>query len=261
MVEAGVGRPLGESGFALEGEAFLEAFDGDASKGIAGRDGATGAGIAALEMDFADLEADGAALVFTEELIFPEGGDASDFEGGAEAEADIVDGESGKPFGDGLKGSGGDDGGAAGEGVVGKAAGGIADEDLLLEEHAEPFGGVRVAIGERKSESGNAATIAGNGESDGAEVGRVGGADEMDGGSTFAIDPAAVHGIEGPGAIEFKAAGRADAGFGNGDRVERFDGMETKIGQARGCVGEKHGKSLAEVGNRREIPRFCDPTR
>src|SRR5208283_4568803 len=169
------------------------------------------------------------------------------FECGTEAKPDIVDGQAREPFGDSLQRGGRNDGRPAGEGVVGKAAGRIPDQDLLLEEHAEPFGGVRVAIGERESELGYAATIAGNGESDGAQIGRVGSANEMDGGSAFAIDPAAVHGIEGPGAIEFKAAGRAYAAFWDGDGVEGFDGMETEIGQARGCVRERHGKSLAEV--------------
>jgi len=63
---------------------FLEAFEDFAGLGIAGRDGTTGAWIAALEIYFADFEADYAAFVFAEELIFPEGGDAVDFERGAE---------------------------------------------------------------------------------------------------------------------------------------------------------------------------------
>ena len=85
------------------GEAFLEAVERDAGEGIARGDGAAGAGIAALEMDFADLEADDAALVFAEELVFPEGGDAIDLEGGAEAEADFVEGKAGEPFANGLE--------------------------------------------------------------------------------------------------------------------------------------------------------------
>jgi len=237
---------------ALLGEAFLEAVESDAGEGIARRDGAAGAGIAALEMDCADLEADGAALVFAEELIFPEGGDASDFEGGAETEADIFEGESGEPFADGLERGGGNDGGAAGDGIVGETVGGIADENLLLKKHAEPFGGVIVGIGKREGVRGNGAAIAGNGESDDAQIGRERGADQMNGGSALAVDPAAINRIEGPGTIESKAAGRADAGFGDGDGVERFDGMETEIGQARGDVWERHGKILAEVGKGRK---------
>jgi len=123
-------------------------------------------------MDFADLEADDAVFVFTEELVFPEGGHAIDFEGGAEAQADFVECEAGEPFANGLERSGGDDGGAVGDSVVGKTAGRIADEDLLLEEHAEPFGGVIVAIGERKGVRGNAAAVTGNGERDTAQIGR-----------------------------------------------------------------------------------------
>ena len=171
-------------------------------------------------MDFADLEADGAALVFAEEPVFPEGGHAIEFEGGAKAEADFLEGEAGEPLANGLERSGGDDGGAIGDGVVGKTAWGIADEDLLLKEHAEPFGGVFVAFGERESVHGNAAAVAGNGKCDTAQIGRKGGADKVNCGSAFAVDPAAIHGIERPGAVEREASGRTDARFADGDGVE-----------------------------------------
>ncbi len=101
---------------------------------------------------------------------------------------------------------------------------------MLLEEHAEPFGGVIVGFGKREGVRGNVAAITGDGEGDAAKIGRVSGADQVDGGSALAVDPAAVHGIEGPGTIEFEAAGGADAGLGDGDGIERFDGMETEIG-------------------------------
>lgn len=217
-------------------EAFLEAFDGDAGEGIARGNGAARTGIAALEMNFADLESHDAALVFTKELVFPEGGHAIDFERGAEAETDFVQGEPGEPFADGLERSRGDDGGAVGDGVVGKTAGGVADEDLLLEEHAEPFGGVFMAIGKRECVRGNAAAIAGNGERDTAQIGREGGADQVNGRSALAIDPAAIHGIERPGAVEREAAGRTDARLADDDGVERFDGMEAQIREARSLV-------------------------
>ena len=92
MVEAGAGRPGRESGFAELGESLLEAFEDFAGLGIAGRDGAAGAGIAALEIYFADFEADYAAFVFAEELIFPEGWDAIYFQSGAETLAGFVKG-------------------------------------------------------------------------------------------------------------------------------------------------------------------------
>src|SRR5271157_5228651 len=98
MVEAGARGPRRERSFAELGEALLEAVNRDAGEGIARRNGATRAGIAALEMDFADLEAHRAALVFAEEPILPKGGHAIYFEGGAEAEADFVEGEAGEPF-------------------------------------------------------------------------------------------------------------------------------------------------------------------
>ena len=53
---------------------LLEAGEGLAGAGIARGNGAASAGIAALEGDLADGEADDAALVFTEETIFPECG-------------------------------------------------------------------------------------------------------------------------------------------------------------------------------------------
>jgi len=260
VVEAGAGGPGRESGFAELGEAFLEAFEDFAGLGIAGRDGATGAGIAALEIDFADFEADYAAFVFAEELIFPEGGDPIYFQSGAKALAGFVErdaGESlrarrksfvpqGKPLGDGLQGGSGDDGGAAGDGVVGKTVFGVADEDLLVEEDAEPFGGVFVGAGEGEDARGDFAAIAGDGEGDFAKVGGVVGSDEMDGGSALAVDPFSVDGVEGPGAVEGEATGGADAGFGDGDGVEGFDGVKTDVDEVRGRLRRRHGESLAE---------------
>jgi hypothetical protein len=253
VVEAGAGGPGRQGGFAEVGEAFLEAFEDFAGLGIAGRDGAAGAGIAALEIDFADFEADYAAFVFAEELVFPEGGDAVDFQSGAKALAGFINGDARKtlrrgtePLGDGFEGGGGDDGGAAGDGVVGEPVFGVSDEDLLLEEDAEPFGGVFIGAGEGEGAGGNFASIARDGEGDFAEVGGVRGADEMDGGRALAVDPFAVDGIEGPGAIEGEAAGGADAGFGDGDGVQRFDGVEADVNQMRGDLRNGHFKSLAE---------------
>jgi hypothetical protein len=267
MVEAGAGGPGWESGFAELGEAFLEAFEDFAGLGIARRDGATGAGIAALEIYFANFETDYTAFVFAEELVFPEGGDAIYFQSGAKALAGFIErdaGESlsargkpfvpqGKPLGDGLERGGGDDGGAAGDGIVGKTVFGIADDDLLLKENAEPFGGVFVGVGEGEGARGDFAAIAGDGEGDFAKVGGVAGADEMNGGRALAVDPFAVDGIEGPGAVEGEAAGGADAGFGDVDGVERFDGVEADVDEVRGRLRRRHGESLAEESGKEAI--------
>lgn len=244
VVEAGTGGPLGERGFAELGETFLETVERDAGEGIARGDGTTRAGIAAFEVDFAEGEADDAAFVFSEEAIFPEGGDAVDFESGAEAEANVVDGEARKPGGDSEKRCGGDDGGAVGDGVIGETAGRIADDDLLLEEDAEPFGGFLIVGWEGEGARGDFAAVGGDGEGDGSEIGGVGGADEMDDGSALAIDPFAIDGIESPGAIEGETARRGDAGFGDRDGIKRFDGMETDVGEFGS--GGWHGEILAE---------------
>ena len=99
VVEAGAGGPGRESGFAELGEAFLEAVEGFAGEGIAGRDGATGAGIAALEIDFTDFESDDAAFVFAEELVFPPSRDSIYFERRTEALAGFVERDAGETVG------------------------------------------------------------------------------------------------------------------------------------------------------------------
>jgi len=244
VVEAAEGGPGGEGGFAKLREALLEAVEDFAGMGIARGDGAAGARIAAFKTDFADGEANGAALVGAEEMIFPEGGNAVDFERGAETKAEVVDGEAGEaagigsePGGNSLQGSGGDDGGSVGEGVVGEAVFGITDDDLLLKEHAEPFGGFFVGFRKSKGACGNTATIAGDGESDGAEVGGVGGANDMNDGSALTVDPLAIDGVEGPGAIVDESTGGGDAGLEDFDRVEGFDGMEANVGKFRSGLG------------------------
>lgn len=168
MVEARARGVWWEGEFAELNETFLEAVVGLAGVGITGGDGAAGAGIAPFKVYGADAEADYVALVFGEESIFPEGGGAIDFEGSAEAEAGFFEGEAGKPIANGLQSRGGNDGRAVGDGVVGKAVRGIADDDLLIEENAKPFGGVFVSLREVEGARGNAAPIVGDGEGDGA---------------------------------------------------------------------------------------------
>jgi len=142
-----------------------------------------------------------------------------------------------EPSGDGLKGCGGDDCGAAGDGVVGETVLRIPNDDLLVEEDAEPFGGFFVSLGEGEGAGRNFAPIAGYGECDGTDVGRIAGADEMDDGSPLAIDPFAVDGVEGPGAVVDESAGKRDASFGDFDGVEGLDGVETDVGQFGSGVG------------------------
>src|SRR5258707_15605496 len=62
----------------------------------------------------------------------------------------------------------------------------------------------------------------------------------------FAVDPFAVDGVERPGTVESEAAGGADAGFGHGDGIEGFDGVEADADEARGDLRRGHGESLAE---------------
>src|SRR5712692_5984149 len=69
MVEAGGGGPGRQSFAAQVAETFLEAGQVGAGLRVACGNGAAGARIAPLEIDFADAEAHHAAFVFTVELI------------------------------------------------------------------------------------------------------------------------------------------------------------------------------------------------
>lgn len=254
----------------------METIEDDACARIARRNRTAGAGIAAFKMNVADGEADGVAFVFGEELVFPEGGDAANFERRAETLADVVDGKTGKaietegreiprlswndglvlvwgkPVGNGLERGGGHDGRAVGDGVVREAAWGIANDDALLEEDTKPFGGFLVSFGEREGARGDFARVGGDGEGNGGKVGGVVGADLVDEGSALAVDPFAVDGIESPGTVESESTGRGDAGFGDGHGVEGFDGMETDAGEGGSRRRRGHQESLARE------QKFCE---
>lgn len=171
---------------------------------------------------------------------------ALNFERGAKALTSLFKSDAREPFADGLQRRGGDNGRAVGNGVVGKAAGGIANDNLLLKENAEPFAGVLVGFREGKSADGDTAAIARNGERDGAEVRRIIGTNQMDGGGALSVNPPAVNGIERPDTVEGKSAGRADARFRNGDGVEGLDGMESNEAQGWNRNLRRHQKSVAE---------------
>src|SRR5260370_34207858 len=101
MVEAGGWHPRRQSFAAQVTETLLEASDFGAGLRVARGNGAAGARIAALEVDFANAEAHCAALVFAVELVLPERGQLPiragrgvghiDFERGAKALTGIVE--------------------------------------------------------------------------------------------------------------------------------------------------------------------------
>jgi len=68
--------------------------------------------------------------------------------------------------------------------------------------------------------------------------------------AALAVDPLAVSGIERPRAVEFKATARADAGFFYRERIQRFDGMQADVCQARSNRGRGHAEILAEAKRR-----------
>jgi hypothetical protein len=59
-------------------------------------------------------------------------------------------------------------------------------------------------------------------------------------GGALAIDPAAVNGVKSPDPIKFEAAIGPNAGFVYGDRIERFDRMQTDIRKAKRCFLRVH---------------------
>lgn len=100
--------------------------------------GTTNARVAAFQRDFADVEADHAAELRSEKLVFPKWRNTVDLQRGAETQAGFRNGDAGEPIADGLERSGGDDGGAVGDQIVGDARGIVANHDGLIEVGAEP---------------------------------------------------------------------------------------------------------------------------
>src|SRR5258708_29171814 len=128
MVEAGDGGPRRQSFAAQVAETLLESGEVGAGLRVARGDGAAGARVAALEVDFIDAEAHDAALVFAVELIFPECGQVSvrarrvrgnvvaiDLQRGAKALAPALEGQAGKPVAHCLQRRGGSNRGAVGD--------------------------------------------------------------------------------------------------------------------------------------------------
>src|SRR5258707_3672662 len=265
MVEAGGWGPGRQSLAAQVAETFLEAGAFGGGLRVATRNGAAGAGVAALEVHFADAEAHHAAFVFAVELIFPERGQVSvgtrsfrgdfrpgnlsaiDFERGAKAPARAVDRQAGEPVADGSQRRGGNNRGAAGDGVVRKTFARVAHQDLLLEIDAEPFRGVFRAAGEGKCSRWNIAAIAGNRQRNGAEIRRIARADQMHRGGAFAADPAPVDGEERPGAVMLESAARSAARLGHRNRIERLDRMQSNAREPRQHRLTLHAKIVAQV--------------
>jgi hypothetical protein len=232
MLETVGVRPGGKMCAALLSEMFLEADVVNAGVGIARGDGAADAWVAAFKGDFADVEADYAAKFGAEELVFPEGWDAVEFQGGAETLTGSRDSHAGKPFADGLEGGGGDDGGAVGDEVVWDAGRIVANHDGVAQECTEPFGCLNGVSRECECRDRGVAAVMWNCESNGCEAGFVRGANDMQRGDASRGDQAAIQRIDRPGTVELEAAGGAYGGGGDFYGIEGFDGMDLDAGQA-----------------------------
>src|SRR6266699_1752031 len=152
----------------------------------------------------------------------------------------------GKKRANSLQASGGDNRWAVGDGVIRKSFGSMADGDRLPEEVGKPFGGGRRVPWERKCLSWDFATVAGNRKNDRAEVRGEYRADQVDSCVALAVNPLSVDGVKRPRAVEFQAAGRADARFFHGNRIERLDRMQSDVCKARRNWGWGHAEILAE---------------
>jgi hypothetical protein len=232
MLEAVCVGPGWKLRVAKLGEAYLEADGIDAGVGMAYRDGAADAGVAAFDGHLAELEANDAAKLGADEAVFPESGDAVDLERGAETEAGFGDVEAGEPLADGVQRSCGNDGGAAGDEVIGDAVGVVTDHYGLIEKFAEPCGGCGGVAGECEGGVGDFAGIKGRAKSDAREIRGVGGANQVHTRGAGGADDASVEGAECPGAVELEAAGGADGGGGDFYGVEGFDGVDLDAGEA-----------------------------
>ncbi len=249
VIEAIGGRPRRQLRVAQVGEAFLKATVRSSGLRFARGNWTARARVAALEGNITDLEAHDIALAIGEELIFPEwrqgfgrarGAGCIDFERGAETPARFVERHAGKPTANSLERGCGNNGWSGGEAVVWASFAHVADLNRLLEVHAEPFRGAFGVAWKGEAHCRNAAPISGNRKGHGTDVRHIRRADEVHSGGALAIDPAAVAGVKSPDTVELEAAMGPNAGFVHGDRIERFDGMQTDIRQARRCSLRVH---------------------
>jgi hypothetical protein len=238
VIEANGGRPRRQLRMAQVNEAFLETTVGDAGLRFPRGNWTARARVAALKGNITDLESHDIALAIGEELIFPEWRQgfgrarrrgSIDFERGAETPARFVERHAGKPTANSLERGCGNNGWSGGEAVVWKSFARVADLNRLLEVHAEPFRGTCGVAGKGEAHSRDAAPVSGNREGHGTDVRRIRRADKVHSGGALGIDPAAVDGVKSPHTVKFEAAIGPDAGFVHGDRIERFDGMQTNI--------------------------------
>lgn len=234
MLEAIGVRPGWKLRAALLDEALLEADVLCAGVSIARGDRAADARVAALEGDLTKLEAHHAAELGAEEPVLPESGNALDLQSGAESQARFVYGHARVPGADSVERGGGENSWPVGDEIVGDAVGVVADHDLKVEKFAEPFGGGPGFAGEAEGGGWQVAPMWRRGERDGLEIGCVRSADEVQRRRTAEGHQTPIERVEGPGTVELQAAGRADGGGLDLDRVERLDGVNLDAREPRG---------------------------
>src|SRR5215472_5975609 len=247
MIEAVARRRRGKRGAAKLHEALLESEKIGAGLGIAWRNGAASAGMASLQLNFADTKAHHAVLLRAKKLIFPKRRDAIDFQRSAKTQAYVTGSQAREPSSHGVERCGRNNRRAAGDRLVGKTFRGIAHGDGLLEISAEPLCCVARVPWEGKRFRRKPAAIAGNGKRHGAEVRRIRGANQVHRSGALTVDPLAVLRIERPDAVELQAAAWPDPRLFHGNGIERLDGMQANAGEMRVCAVCGHCKILAEA--------------
>src|SRR5207237_1800390 len=104
---------------------------------IARRDGTAHARIAALELHFANAKRYEFVWLRSEQLIFPEGRDAVDFERSAETQPHVAGGQSGKHGCGRVERGSGNYGRAVGDRIIGKALGRVEHGDGQVDTGAK----------------------------------------------------------------------------------------------------------------------------
>ena len=231
---------------AIVGEKPLKGRNDRSSLRIARRDGTAHAGIAALELHFADAKRHENVLIRGEKLIFPKGRDAVDFQRVAKTQPHVAQGKSGEQGCNCLERSGRNDRRTVGDGVIGEAFGSIAHGDRLVEKSAKPLRCVHRAAGELESFRGSAAAV-GYGKGNGAEVRCVSRPNQVNGSGALPVHPLAVRRIQGPGAVEFQPAARPDTRFLDLHGVKRLDRVQLNDGKPRRHRRGFHGQILAKL--------------
>jgi hypothetical protein len=247
MVESLARCPGGQAGLAVVGKGSLEVRGGVAREGVTGGYDAALARVDAIKHDIANDKADGGTIV-AEQLVFPEGGHAIDFQVGAKALTGICEGQVWIPGGDGLQGGSADQGWPRRLGVIREAVDRILLQgDRLVKIAAHPGfegGGWAMEV------KGCVIHLPLQSAGEVATIGRIGSPQSLNGRRALGVDDALLRVNQGIGAIAPQSSAGQHHGLGHRDPIQRLNGKQIDAGKI-----STHGQS-----GKWEFPSYPRPS-